>query len=58
MDILKYGPDCEVLDPKELRARVCEQAAATLALYRNASPEVMKSPREIRDCPMQPAIPG
>jgi len=37
MDILKYGPDCEVLGPDELRQRVREQAAATLALYREAS---------------------
>ncbi len=37
MDILKYGPDCEVLGPDELRQRVREQAAATLALYRKAA---------------------
>jgi predicted DNA-binding transcriptional regulator YafY len=34
MDILKYGPDCEVLAPEALRTRVREQAAATLARYR------------------------
>lgn len=34
MDILKYGPDCEVLEPEALRRRVSEQAAATLARYR------------------------
>jgi predicted DNA-binding transcriptional regulator YafY len=37
MDILKYGPDCEVLAPEALRQRVREQAAATLAQYRDAS---------------------
>ncbi len=36
MDILKYGPDCEVLAPEELRTRVREQVAATLAHYRQA----------------------
>lgn len=36
MDILKYGPDCEVLAPEELRNRVREQALATLAHYRQA----------------------
>ena len=35
MDILKYGPDCEVLEPVELRARVRERLAATLSLYRD-----------------------
>ncbi len=33
MDILKYGPDCEVLAPLELREKVRAQAAATLARY-------------------------
>lgn len=33
MDILKYGPDCEVLAPDELRQHVREQVAATLARY-------------------------
>jgi len=37
MDILKYGPDCEVLGPEELRQRVRKQAAATLALYRKSA---------------------
>lgn len=37
MDILKYGPDCEVLGPDALRKRAREQAAATLALYRKSS---------------------
>jgi predicted DNA-binding transcriptional regulator YafY len=36
MDILKYGPDCEVLGPDALRQRVHDQAAATLALYRKS----------------------
>ena len=36
MDILKYGPDCQVLAPDTLRQRVREQAAATLALYRKS----------------------
>jgi len=36
MDILKYGPDCQVLGPDTLRQRVREQAAATLALYRKS----------------------
>ncbi len=38
MDILKYGPDCEVLGPDALRRRVCEQVAATQALYRQPTP--------------------
>lgn len=33
MDILKYGPDCRVLEPKELVARVSDQARKTAALY-------------------------
>jgi predicted DNA-binding transcriptional regulator YafY len=37
MDILKYGPDCEVLGPEVLRQRARDQAAATLALYRKPS---------------------
>jgi predicted DNA-binding transcriptional regulator YafY len=44
MDILKYGPDCEVLGPDELRQRAREQAAATLALYRK-SPAVRSRDR-------------
>ncbi|MDO9227526.1 MAG: WYL domain-containing protein [Pseudomonadota bacterium] len=39
MDILKYGPDCEVLAPEELRTRVREQAAATLARYQKTADE-------------------
>ena len=34
MDILKYGPDAEVLEPPELRAAVAERLAAALAVYR------------------------
>ncbi len=34
MDILKYGPDVEVLEPGELRARVASQLAAAAARYR------------------------
>lgn len=33
MDILKYGPDCEVLAPDTLRAAIKAKAAATLAHY-------------------------
>ena len=33
MDILKYGPDCEVLAPDSLRTRAMQRAAATLAVY-------------------------
>jgi len=33
MDILKYGPDVEVVDPAQLREAVREQLAATLAHY-------------------------
>ena len=34
MDILKYGPDVEVLEPAALRKRVAEQLSRALALYR------------------------
>jgi len=34
MDILKYGPDVEVLEPEALRKRVREQLAAAARLYR------------------------
>ena len=34
MDILKYGPDLEVLEPAALRKRVREQLAAAAKLYR------------------------
>ncbi|WPL16977.1 Proteasome accessory factor C [Thiorhodovibrio winogradskyi] len=33
MDILKYGPDCEVLAPRELRLTVKERLREALALY-------------------------
>jgi hypothetical protein len=33
MDILKYGPDVEVLAPATLRARVEEAVGATLRRY-------------------------
>jgi len=33
MDILKYGPDCEVIEPLELRDLVAERLAAALARY-------------------------
>jgi proteasome accessory factor C len=38
MDILKYGPDVEVLAPAELRADVVARLAAALALYPDSSP--------------------
>ncbi len=39
MDILKYGPDCIVEAPAELRAKVVERARRTARLYRStASP--------------------
>ena len=34
MDILKFGPDVEVLEPEALRKRIREQLAATVKLYR------------------------
>jgi predicted DNA-binding transcriptional regulator YafY len=34
MDILKYGPEVEVLAPDELRAAVAERLAHSLARYR------------------------
>jgi predicted DNA-binding transcriptional regulator YafY len=37
MDILKYGPDVEVLAPAELRADVVARLAAALALYPDSS---------------------
>jgi proteasome accessory factor C len=33
MDILKYGPDVEVVAPAELRAEVIERLGAALGLY-------------------------
>jgi len=36
MDILKYGPDVQVLAPEELRAEVAARLAAALALYHDA----------------------
>ncbi|MCW5593395.1 MAG: YafY family transcriptional regulator [Burkholderiales bacterium] len=33
MDILKYGPECRVLEPKELAEKVAELAKATVKLY-------------------------
>ncbi len=38
MDILKHGPECVVLAPEELRQRVAEQIAATLARYQFPPP--------------------
>jgi predicted DNA-binding transcriptional regulator YafY len=34
MDILKYGPECRVVAPKELAGKVAELARETAALYR------------------------
>lgn len=34
MDILKYGPDVEVLEPEALRKRVADQLGAAVKLYR------------------------
>jgi hypothetical protein len=34
MDIPKYGPECRVLEPKELASRVAVLAGETAALYR------------------------
>ena len=34
MDILKFGPDVEVLAPEALRKRVRDQLAAAAKLYR------------------------
>lgn len=33
MDILKYGPDCEVIGPRGLREAVAERLAAALRIY-------------------------
>jgi predicted DNA-binding transcriptional regulator YafY len=33
MDILKFGPNCTVEAPRELRERVAELASATASLY-------------------------
>jgi predicted DNA-binding transcriptional regulator YafY len=35
MDILKYGPECRVLEPKELAEKVAGLAKETAALYRS-----------------------
>ena len=32
-DILKFGPDCKVEGPPELKKRVADQARKTAALY-------------------------
>jgi len=37
MDILKYGADCEVLEPPELRAQVVAQLAMAAQKYREAT---------------------
>ena len=37
MDILKYGPDAEVVSPDSLRKEVAERISAALALYRRGS---------------------
>jgi predicted DNA-binding transcriptional regulator YafY len=34
MDILKYGPDVEVVAPPDLRARVAERLAEAVRQYR------------------------
>ena len=39
MDILKYGADCEVVEPKALRDRVIAELRRVLALYAGASCE-------------------
>lgn len=39
MDILKYGPDCEVVEPLDLRAAVIERLRATLHGYRPSPSE-------------------
>ena len=33
MEILKFGPDVEVLAPQALRERICEQLEGALARY-------------------------
>jgi predicted DNA-binding transcriptional regulator YafY len=40
MDILKYGPDLEVIAPQELRAEVIARLTSALASY----PEARRSP--------------
>ena len=37
MDILKYGPDCVVEEPAELRKKVAERARKTAGLYRGTA---------------------
>jgi hypothetical protein len=34
MDILKYGPDCEVVEPEELRIPVSTRLEMTIENYR------------------------
>jgi predicted DNA-binding transcriptional regulator YafY len=38
MDVLKYGPDVEVVDPAELRAEVGSRLRAALETYQDAAP--------------------
>ena len=33
MDILKYGADCEVVEPEELKKRVAKEVEAMACLY-------------------------
>ena len=39
MDILKFGPDVEVIAPPELRARVAEALSTACNLYRSSQPD-------------------
>lgn len=43
MDILKHGPECVVLAPEELRQRLAEHAAATLARYQSVPAAVAET---------------
>ena len=36
MDIMKYGSDCEVIEPEALKARVAAEFESGLAIYRNS----------------------
>jgi proteasome accessory factor C len=44
MDVLKYGPDVEVVEPAALRELVSERLRAALAHYATSSPEGLRLP--------------
>lgn len=42
MDILKYGPDVEVIEPETLRRQLHERLEAALAHYRDIPTETKR----------------